>query len=199
MIPKVYDTRRIVRILGEDDQEKQVIINELVMQNGMAYPVNDLTVGKYDVRISVGPSYETKRQEASEGMMAFLQAVPQAGPVVADLIAKMQDWPEADRVAERLRKMLPPGMAEEQEQTPEAQQAAMMAQQQQAQQMQAQQAAMQMEQAKIEAEIRKAQAEAVEAEADAMKAQMEAQMMQLQMNAGIPPRAPVGAIPPQGF
>jgi hypothetical protein len=199
MIPKVYDTRRIVRILGEDDQEKQVIINELVMQNGMAYPVNDLTVGKYDVRISVGPSYETKRQEASEGMMAFLQAVPQAGPVVADLIAKMQDWPEADRVAERLRKMLPPGMAEDQEQTPEAQQAAMMAQQQQAQQMQAQQAAMQMEQAKIEAEIRKAQAEAVEAEADAMKAQMEAQMMQLQMNAGIVPRAPVGAIPPQGF
>ena len=199
MIPKVYDTRRIVRILGEDDQEKQIVINELVMQNGMAYPVNDLTIGKYDVRISVGPSYETKRQEASEGMMAFLQAVPQAGPVVADLIAKMQDWPEADRVAERLRKMLPPGMAEDQEQTPEAQQAAMMAQQQQAQQMQAQQAAMQMEQAKIEAEIRKAQAEAVEAEADAMKAQIEAQMMAAQMNAGMMPRAPMGATSPQGF
>ena len=199
MIPKVYDTRRIIRILGEDDQEKQVVINELVMQNGMAYPVNDLSIGQYDVRISVGPSYETKRQEASEGMMAFLQAVPQAGPVVADLIAKMQDWPEADRVAERLRKMLPPGMAEDDEQTPEAQQAAMMAQQQQAQQMQAQQQAMQMEQAKIEAEIRKAQAEAVEAEADAMKAQIEAQMMAAQMNAGMMPRAPMGATSPQGF
>lgn len=199
MIPKVYDTRRIVRILGEDDQEKQVLINELVMQNGMAYPVNDLTLGKYDVRISVGPSYETKRQEASEGMMAFLQAVPAAGPMVADLIAKMQDWPESDRVAERLRKMLPPGMAEDEEQTPEAMQAAQMAQQEQQMAMQQQQQAMAMEQAKIEAEIRKAQAEAAEAEADAMKAQMEAQMMQLQMNAGMMPRAPMGAIPPQGF
>ena len=132
--------------------------------------------------------------------MAFLQAVPQAGPVVADLIAKMQDWPEADRVAERLRKMLPPGMAEEDDQqSPEAMQAAQMAQAQQAQQMQAQQAAMQMEQAKIEAEIRKAQAEAVEAEADAMKAQIEAQMMAAQMNAGMMPRAPMGATNPQGF
>ena len=200
MIPKVYDTRRVVRILGEDDQEKQVVINELFIQDGMVVPYNDLTVGSYDVRISVGPSYETKRQEASEGMMAFLQAVPAAAPIVADLIAKMQDWPEADRVAERLRKALPPGMAEDDdEQSPEAMQAAQMAQAQQAQAMQAQQQAMAMEQAKIEAEIRKAQAEAQEAEADAMKAQIEAQMMASQMNAGMMPRAPMGATNPQGF
>lgn len=200
MIPKVYDTRRVVRILGEDDQEKQVTINELFIQDGMVVPYNDLTVGSYDVRISVGPSYETKRQEASEGMMAFLQAVPAAAPMVADLIAKMQDWPEADRVAERLRKALPPGMAEDDDQqSPEAMQAAQMARAQQAQAMQAQQQAMAMEQAKIEAEIRKAQAEAKEAEADAMKAQIEAQMMAAQMNAGMMPRAPMGATNPQGF
>lgn len=196
MIPKVYDTQRVIRILGEDDQEKQVLINSLMVSNGMVQPINDLTIGQYDVRISVGPTYETKRQEASEGMMAFLQAVPQAAPVVADLIAKMQDWPESDRVAERLRKMLPPGMDDEQEQSPEAMQAAQM---QQAQQMQQQQQAMQMEQAKIEAEIRKAQAEAKEAEADAVKAQVEAQLAVAQMNVGMMPRAPVGAIPPQGF
>ena len=199
MIPKVYDTQRVIRILGEDDQEKQVLINSLMVNNGMVQPINDLTIGQYDVRISVGPTYETKRQEASEGMMAFLQAVPQAAPVVADLIAKMQDWPESDRVAERLRKMLPPGMDDEQEQSPEAMQAAQMQQAQQAQQMQAQQQAMQMEQAKIEAEIRKAQAEAKEAEADAVKAQVEAQLAVAQMNVGMMPRAPVGAIPPQGF
>lgn len=199
MIPKVYDTQRTIRILGEDDQEKMVTINQLFVQNGMTIPVNDLTVGSYDVRISVGPSYETKRQEASEGMMAFLQANPAAAPLIGDLIAKMQDWPEADRVAERLRKALPPGMAEDDDQSPEAMQAAQMQQAQQAQQMQAQQAAMQMEQAKIDAEIRKAQAEAVEAEADAMKAQIEAQMMAAQMNVGMMPRAPIGAPNPQGF
>lgn len=199
MIPKIYDAQRVIRILGEDDQEKQVLINSMMVANGQAIPVNDITVGRYDVRIAVGPSYATKRQEASEGMMAFLQAIPQAGPVVGDLIAGMQDWPEADRVAERLRKMLPPGMAEDQEQTPEAMQAAQMAQAQQAQQMQAQQQAMQMEQAKIEAEIRKAQAEALEAEADAMKAQIEARMLAAQMNVGMMPRAPMGATNPQGF
>jgi hypothetical protein len=200
MIPKVYDTQRVIRILGEDDQEKQVLINSLMVANGQYVPVNDLTMGSYDVRISVGPSYETKRQEASEGMMAFLQAVPQAAPMVADLIAKMQDWPESDRVAERLRKALPPGLAEEEEQqSPEAMQAAQMAQQQQAQAMQQQQAAMQMEMAKAEAEIRKAQAEAKEAEADAIKAQVEAQLAVAQMNVGILPRAPMGATNPQGF
>lgn len=200
MIPKVYDTQRVIRILGEDDQEKQVLINSIMVADGMVQPVNDVTVGRYDVRISVGPSYETKRQEASEGMMAFLQAMPQAAPLVGDLIAKMQDWPESDRVAERLRKALPPGMAEDDdEQSPEAMQAAQMAQQQQAQAMQQQQAAMQMEMAKAEAEIRKAQAEAIEAEADAMKAQIEAQMMSAQMNAGMMPRAPMGATNPQGF
>lgn len=206
MIPKVYDTRRIIRILGEDDQEKQVLINEMVVQNGMAYPVNDVTMGTYDVRISVGPSYQTKRQESSEGMMAFLQAVPQAGPVVADLIAKMQDWPEADRVAERLRKMLPPGMAEdEDQQSPEAMQAAQMAQQQQAQAMQQQEQAAQVAQAIAAAEVQEAQAKARKAEADARKAELEVMAMQGQivpvmpMNAGMMPRAPMGATNPQGF
>jgi membrane protein involved in colicin uptake len=161
----------------------------------MAYPVNDVTMGTYDVRISVGPSYQTKRQESSEGMMAFLQAVPMAAPLVADLIAKMQDWPESDRVAERLRKALPPGMAEdddEQQQPDPAQQAQM--QQQQAQ-MQAQQQAMQMEQAKMQAEIRKANAEATEAEAKAVKAQAEAQIAAI--NAGLMP--PVDQPIPMGM
>lgn len=199
MIPRVYDTQRVIRTLGEDDQEKQVLINSLMVANGEYVPINDLTMGSYDVRISVGPSYETKRQEASEGMMAFLQANPQAAPLIGDLIAKMQDWPESDRVAERLRKTLPPGMAEDDDQQAQPPQVdpAMMEQQQQ--QMQAEQAAMQMQQAKMAADIRKAEAEAAEAEADAAKAQMEAQMMQLQMNVGMLPRAPMGVTNPQGF
>lgn len=205
MIPKVYDTQRVIRILGEDDQEKQVLINSLMVNNGMVQPINDLTIGQYDVRISVGPTYETKRQEASEGMMAFLQAVPPAAPVVADLIAKMQDWPEADRVAERLRKMLPPGMDDEQEQSPEAMQAAQMQQAQQAQQMQAQQQVAATEAKKADAEAREAEAKARKAEAEAGKAELELMAMQGQvvpampMNVGMMPRAPVGAIPPQGF
>ena len=199
MIPKVYDAQRVIRILGEDDQEKQVIINALMVNNGQIVPVNDLTVGKYDVRISVGPSYATKRQEAAEGMMAFLQAIPMAAPLVGDLIAKMQDWPEADRVAERLRKTLPPGLAEDDdEQQPQQPDPAMQAQQQQqAQQMQAQQAAMQMEQARMDAEVRKANAQASKAEAEAVTAKAEAHVAVI--NAGMMPPSPQGAQIPQGY
>lgn len=200
MIPKVYDTQRVIRILGEDDQEKQVVINSIMVADGMVHPVHDVTVGRYDVRISVGPSYETKRQEASEGMMAFLQAIPQAAPLVGDLIAKMQDWPESDRVAERLRKALPPGMAEDDdEQSPEAMQAAQMAQQQQAQQMQEQQQAAAVAQSMAQAQVAEAQAKARKAVADADKAEVEAQLAVAQMNAGMMPRAPMGATNPQGF
>lgn len=178
MIPKVYDTQRIVRVLGEDGQEKMETINALVMTEQGPMPVNDMTVGTYDVRIQVGPSFSSRREEAREGMFEFLRVMPQAAPLIADLMAKMQEWPEADRVAERLRKALPPGVAEdtEEEMTPEQMQAKQAAMQQQMQQMQAAQEAEQIAKAK-------AIAEAKEAEADARKAEAEAQLKEIEVAA----------------
>lgn len=178
MIPRIYDTRRVIRILGEDDQEKQVAINDVMRTMDGEMPVNDLTVGKYDVRIGVGPNYSTKRQEASEGMFEFLRVVPGAAAITADLVAKSQDWPDAERFAERLKKGLPPGMVEQDDMPPEQAQQMQQAQQQQMQQ--AQMAAqMQAEAQKIE--MRKAAAEAAEAEADAQKAAAEAQKAQMEI------------------
>lgn len=175
MIPKVYDTKRAVRILGEDDQEKIVVINDLMLTADGVQPVNDVTIGKYDVRIGVGPSYQTKRQEASEGMMEFMSA-SQTGPLIADLVAGMQDWPDADRVAERLRKTLPPELAEkdDEDKTPEQQQQAMqqqaMAQEQAAQQQHAQEVGM-----------REQEAKTAQAEANAAKAIAEAKLKELEL------------------
>lgn len=109
MIPRVYDTARVVRVLGEDDSESLVRVNQ-ADESGQLF---DLTVGKYDVHVSVGPSYATKRAEASDSMLAFIQAYPQAATVIGDLIAKNQDWPGADDIADRLKKMLPPGVDED--------------------------------------------------------------------------------------
>jgi hypothetical protein len=64
--------------------------------------VFDLTAGKYDVTVQAGPSYTTRRQEASESMMEFLRVLPAAGAATADLIAKAQDWPGSDEFAKRL-------------------------------------------------------------------------------------------------
>jgi hypothetical protein len=176
MIPAIYDTQRIVRVLGEDGQEKMEQINALVMTEMGPQPVNDMTVGKYDVRVQVGPSYSSRREEARDGMFEFLRVMPAAAPLIADLMAKMQDWPEADRVAERLRKALPPGVAEEQEEemTPEQMQAKQAQMQQQQMQMQTQQEAERIAKAKAIAEAR-------EAEADADKAQAEAQIKQIEL------------------
>ena len=176
MIPRIYDTKRTVRVLGEDGQEKMKVINDLMMDQNGARPVNDMTVGKYDVRVQVGASYSTRREQAQDGMFQFLKVFPDAAPITGDLMAKMQDWPEADRVAERLRKMLPPGIAEDDEEdmTPEQQQAKAQAMQAQQQEQQAMQAAQQVA-------MQEAQANADKAEADARKAAAEAQLKEFEL------------------
>ncbi|TAG23607.1 MAG: hypothetical protein EAZ40_07115, partial [Rhodobacterales bacterium] len=179
MIPRIYDARRIVRVLGEDGQEKMETINDMLMSQNGPVPVNDMSIGKYEVRVAVGPNYSSKREETRAGMEEFFRAYPAAAPLLGDLYAKTLEWQDADRAAERLRKMLPPGVAEEdqdEEMTPEQMQAKQAQMQQQKMQMQMQQQAM-------EIERRKAEAEATEAEADAMKAQAEAEKAQIEVAA----------------
>lgn len=170
LIPKIYDTERDLSVIGGDESTKLVKVNKPWFDpvTGESGYENDTTVGKYEVRVSVGPSYSTKRQEAAEGLAEFVRAVPQAGQVAGDLIAKNLDWPGADVLAERLAKMLPPGMVENDDPTPEEQQAM---QQQQAMAEQQQQLA-QMQQ---ELQMRALAAETAQAEADAQKAGFEAQ------------------------
>ena len=174
MIPKIYDTNRMVRILGKDDQEKMVQINGVVTEAGQDRPVNDMTIGKYDVRVTVGPNYTTMRQETAEGMMNFIKAFPAAAQVTGDLIAKSQDWPDADKFAERLEKMLPPQVKDMENLSPEEQQQAMQAQQQAAM-------AQAMQQQAGQIEMQKSAAEAEEAVADAQKAKFEAQEQGLEL------------------
>lgn len=115
LIPRIYDTERVVRLLNEDDTEEMALINKAVIDTSTGEQViqNNLAIGRYDVVVNTGPSYSTKRMEASESMMNFVQAFPAAAPLIGDLIAKNQDWPGADKIADRLKKLLPPGVDEE--------------------------------------------------------------------------------------
>jgi hypothetical protein len=111
LIPHVYDTERQVRIVGQDGSEEQATINKpgaIVVDGKVKEGQYDVTTGAYDVVLESGPSYDTKKTEAREGMTAFLQALPPVAPFVADLVAKAQDWPMADEFAKRLRMALPP-------------------------------------------------------------------------------------------
>lgn len=111
LIPHIYDTERELRIVGEDGKHDKLAINQSQLSNDGVTPisVNDVTKGAYDVVIEMGPSYSTKREEARDGIQAFMQAAgPQVVPMFIDLFAKMQDWPLADQIAERAKLLLPP-------------------------------------------------------------------------------------------
>ncbi len=109
LVPKIYDSERTIRILREDEDHVPVRINVPVMGvNGKTMLLNDLSQGTYDVRVKIGPAYATRRAEAADSMLQFVQAVPQAASVVGDLVARNMDWPGADEIAERLKRMLPP-------------------------------------------------------------------------------------------
>ena len=103
--PTILDTERIVR-LGLDDGEYQFETVNMEAPNGEIF--NDLSVGTYDVVVTVGPSFTTQRTEAKESMQEFIQYYPAAAPVIGDLYAKSMDWQGAEEVAERLRYLLPP-------------------------------------------------------------------------------------------
>ena len=84
------------------------MVNQMTQMEGDPEPrIYDLTTGKYDVVVKLGPSFTTQRQEAADQMMLLVQQFPQAAPIIGDLIAKNLDWPGAEEMAERLQKLLP--------------------------------------------------------------------------------------------
>lgn len=110
LIPQIYDGTRVIRVIGEDESVRFQRINDPMDPNAI-----DLSVGQYDVALSTGTSYTTRRVEAAQAMMDAIQVWPNLMSVAGDLVAKAQDWPGADKLAERLRKTIPPQFLEEDE------------------------------------------------------------------------------------
>lgn len=127
LIPKIYDTKRMVTILRDDDSEEQAQVNpasgvpmKQVAMDGPAGPktkllkIFDPTIGRYGVTVTIGPSAATRRIEAFDSMIEFIRVLPpQIAGQVADLVAKNADWDGADEMAARLAKMLPPNILDD--------------------------------------------------------------------------------------
>jgi hypothetical protein len=121
LIPKIYDTKRVARILGEDgdsdlvgidpNQEQAVVKHKNDMGQEIAAIYNP-GVGTYDVVVKTGPSYSTKRQEAGEAMQQMTQANPELWHVIGDLLVSNMDWPGAEEMAKRLKATLDPKVIE---------------------------------------------------------------------------------------
>lgn len=100
LIPKIYDTQRALRVMGETGEQQVVNVNiPSVDESGQVGLVNDLSVGKYDVIATVGASFGSKRQEMVEMMAQSMQYAPNLAPFIAPLIFKYSDWPGAEEVA----------------------------------------------------------------------------------------------------
>lgn len=110
MIPRVYDTTRTMKLQTDDDRQQAVTINQELMRVGdVPIRLNDVTRMKFNsVRVVLGPSYASRRQEAVQLLMQLVQAMPQVGQVAGDLIAKNLDFDGAEQLSERLRAILPP-------------------------------------------------------------------------------------------
>lgn len=110
MMPKIYDTERTLRIKGDDDTEKEVVVNKSLIKFGAAeLKHNDLTQMKFNtVRVVLGPSYASRRAETVQNLVNLVQALPQVGQVGADFIVKNMDFEGSEQMAERLRALLPP-------------------------------------------------------------------------------------------
>jgi hypothetical protein len=115
LIPKIYDTQRVMRIIGSDGQPDMTTINE---KDEIGEVLNDVTVGEYDVVMDTGPGFQTKRQQAVENMMPLLTGNPELFKIAGDLVFRNMDFPGADVIADRLAAMNPMAQIDEKSDIP---------------------------------------------------------------------------------
>lgn len=122
LVPKIYDTKRVIRVLGLDgdvdvatlDPEQQQAYGEKM--NALAKDAEKIfnpNVGEYDVVIDTGPSYATQRQEAFQAMTELASQRPELLQIAGDIIMRAADFPMAQELAERLKKTIPPQLLED--------------------------------------------------------------------------------------
>jgi hypothetical protein len=117
LIPKIYDTPRIIKIMAEDGVEHEVTIDPNAQQAYLQKQKEEMdtvesifnpTVGRYDVEADVGPAFATRRQEAFNALQQIMKADPDLMKIAGDLLMKAADFPGADLLAERLKRAVPP-------------------------------------------------------------------------------------------
>jgi hypothetical protein len=106
LFPKVFDTEATIRILGADGKESYETVNKRDPNTGEV--INDLSRGRFDTAITVGPSYATRRMEAAEAYTQMAGMDEGLMLSAGDLVYKAMDMPYAQEIAERRQLLLPP-------------------------------------------------------------------------------------------
>jgi chemotaxis signal transduction protein len=125
LIPKVYDTERVKKILARDGRrmhiqvkpgaeqamsEPEVVNPDQDITKQITKVVFDPTVGDYDIQSDSGPSYATRRQEQFNALTQIAAQNKEFMQIGGDLYFKSADFPDADILAERWRRIIPPNV-----------------------------------------------------------------------------------------
>jgi len=119
IVPKIYDTEREIEILGEDEKQKVVTINkEYQNESGQTkhYKVKD---AKMSYVVTMGQAFDSKRQETFDTVQQILQSSPDLIHIIGDILFRNFDGAGGDEISERLHKLLPPQLQDQNEQSPE--------------------------------------------------------------------------------
>ena len=122
MLPHIYDTPRVMKILAIDGKESTIQIDpshpqahspvqgldDESMSPEQVAAIFNPSVGQYDVVASVGPNYETRRQAGFEALGDIIAQNEGLAPNYMDLWAGLGDFEYSDQVAERAKNLLPP-------------------------------------------------------------------------------------------
>ncbi len=128
LIPKIYDAPRVQRVINPDQSVDHVVVHAgqqsgaqgmAQIQNPGIKRIYDLSTGTYDVTVSVGPSYQSKRQESVASIMALVSSYPNIMQSCGDLLVGQMDWPMAKQIADRLKIMLPPQLQDNDDSDPD--------------------------------------------------------------------------------
>ena len=120
--PVIYDQAQVLRIIGEDDDPSFITVNPeqpmgYMEQQGPQGKVISINpgVGRYDVRATVGPAFQTRQAEAAAELGEMVNGNPQLMAILGDVWVKMRNFPEAEKIARRLKAMLPPQVQQAEE------------------------------------------------------------------------------------
>ena len=123
LYPVLYDTPMVRRIVGVDGSEELVQINApprnpSEVDKAIDGVLNNLSIGRYDVRIDTGPNFNTQREQAFQLMMQMMQYSPDMMGIGGDLILKDSPLPYSKELAERFKKQMNPQVLEDDKDMP---------------------------------------------------------------------------------
>lgn len=117
LYPKLYDVPMVRRIVGSNGDDEMVQLNAQTNDSTNRI-LNDLSIGRYDVRMDTGPSFNTQRDQSFQLMLQLMQFNPELASIAGDLIIKDSPLVNAKEIAERIKKTMNPQVLGDDQQLP---------------------------------------------------------------------------------